>query len=554
MSLSNDREIPVYIISVPGAEDKLEQVRKQFDGDSRFELQSAAAVLGRSLPDLVCLKLTNDPNSVNNKGALGCFLSHVRVWERVAMSSAKFSLVLEDDVILHDLARLADLHFPEDMDLAFVNDRTRPPVAPPTEANMTFCEFRDALPAILERNQAIGTDGYIITPEGARKLVDKIQWDLYFGHVDMRMGAYSINDEDLAKFDNEPVARELRHILNITNGAETTKTYVGWPSLTTHIVENSTRLREDAIVAAEKRKLAAEAADFLDDDLQEVESQPLAGLRSVIADFLKQFKGEEVAYFPNPGSGGDSMISCGTYTAFAKARIVARTVSIDDDVSDRTLFIGGGGNLVPLYKDIRAAIERFAGSAKRIVILPHTIRGNQDLLRDLGGNVTIFCRDIKSLQYLESLRLNCDVILAHDMSFHINARQILDNDALSMRTTDTWVDLLRNKEIDEESIGNKKHMNMIRSTKDSISRQIPNLDIAGLFSLGITKDHAYASTWCILKTLSLLESVETDRMHVAIASGMLNLSCNLRDNAQGDNGAVYDTSLKDNFPNVRFKL
>jgi hypothetical protein len=43
-------------------------------------------------------------------------------------------------------------------------------------------------------------------------------------------------------------------------------------------------------------------------------------------------------------------------------------------------------------------------------------------------------------------------------------------------------------------------------------------------------------------------------MHVAIASGMLNLSCNLRDNAQGDNGAVYDTSLKDNFPNVRFKL
>ena len=62
---------------------------------------------------------------------------------------------------------------------------------------------------------------------------------------------------------------------------------------------------------------------------------------------------------------------------------------------------GGGGNLVPMYDSTRLAFDRFLGKAARIVLLPHTVRGHEDLLARLDATCTIFCRDEASFAHVD---------------------------------------------------------------------------------------------------------------------------------------------------------
>src|SRR5947209_1096406 len=88
---------PTFIVSLPDHRIAYDAVVSQLDPEV-FEVHAPVGFPGRLMPDSICLKLTRDPNSVNNKGALGCMLSHLRTWETVAKMSEPYALVLEDDV------------------------------------------------------------------------------------------------------------------------------------------------------------------------------------------------------------------------------------------------------------------------------------------------------------------------------------------------------------------------------------------------------------------------------------------------------------------------
>jgi len=53
-------------------------------------------------------------SSVLNKGAIGCCLSHYKIWEDIVIKNNKISLITEDDVIFHDdVLQLFKLYYPE---------------------------------------------------------------------------------------------------------------------------------------------------------------------------------------------------------------------------------------------------------------------------------------------------------------------------------------------------------------------------------------------------------------------------------------------------------
>jgi exopolysaccharide biosynthesis predicted pyruvyltransferase EpsI len=488
---------------------------------------------------------------VNNKGALGCFLSHVRVWERIAQSEAAFSLVLEDDVLCHDLDRLNNLLLPNDADLVFVNDRTQPDLPAKEGGGVNFVQFKDALPSLFRRQRAIGTDGYLLTPGGARKLLQRVAKDLYFSHIDLRMGAYALRIGDLDAFAGEGLERELLSIVELVDRNEPISCYVGWPSLTTHLVAGSARIREDALVAAE-RKGSQEMTRIAETYNPPADASEV--LRSDVSEYLEQFSGQDVFFFPNPGNGGDSLIACGTYSAFDRARVVEHQIGIEENQAGLTVFIGGGGNLVPMYKETRNAIERLSPKAKKLIILPHTIRGNEDLLSGLGRNATIFCRDHESYKWVRALNVNCEVLRGHDMAFHIDVDKILSDKALQTGTIETWRFLLSKKGYDEQSISRLGHMNLMRlDCESAVVSPHSDLDLSDLFSFGVSRHYAFSATWSMLRTLSLLERVATDRLHVAIACALLNIPCRLCDNSYGKNESVYKTSIEGRFPNLQFE-
>src|SRR6185437_2479003 len=152
-------------------------------------------------------------------------------------------------------------------------------------------------------------------------------------------------------------------------------------------------------------------------------------LRVEMERFLAQFAGEKVLLIPNEGNAGDCLILASTLTAMAKASIDVEVVDNGADYRNQTVFLGGGGNLIDVYRGMRQSIEACRSKAARIVLLPHTIRGNAGLLKSLDDRVTIWCRDKRSLEHVGSLNPDLDCRLGHDMAFHCDAAEFLSDPA-----------------------------------------------------------------------------------------------------------------------------
>jgi GR25 family glycosyltransferase involved in LPS biosynthesis len=235
------QKIPTFIISLPGDEANYRSVAAQLDSHI-FETRRVIGFPGRTLPDTVCIKLTRDPNSVNNKGALGCMFSHIHAWECIKGLNTPFALVLEDDVVADRPERLGSLDVPEQFDLLFCNDRMVLGVID-GEAR-PIGRVGDSLAKVERQKQGVGTDAYLISPMGAQMLLSYFQTDFYFGHVDIRLFAYCIDSTTLDGA-NGPVARELLAIRKIIANRKPLAGYVSNYTLFTHMTANSRRMKED---------------------------------------------------------------------------------------------------------------------------------------------------------------------------------------------------------------------------------------------------------------------------------------------------------------------
>ncbi len=260
--------------------------------------------------------------------------------------------------------------------------------------------------------------------------------------------------------------------------------------------------------------------------------------------FLEDYRGRKVVYFPNPGNAGDSLIASGTYQAFRRAGMSFSLYSAGMDVRGQTVFIGGGGNLVPLYKEAREALEAVLPDAGRIVVLPHTVRGNEDLLRRLDGRVTVFCRDPESYWHVLN-NTGADVRLDHDMAFHLDLETFRDQ-CLAYREMPRVYDA---KVASIPALKERRHETLTFLREDG-ERRIDRaggsntLDISQAFEFGVVPDTAEKSVWCMFQAISGARDVVTDRLHVGISCAILGKTCRLLDNSYGKNKGIYLHSIR----------
>lgn len=116
-------------------------------------------------------------------GTIGCTKAHLAVWREIAAADDPWALVLEDDSCPHSLDQLGPGFRPDPYDLVFCNDRMCPIIN--CDPGQIF-----ALGPSLPWNSAVGTDGYIVTREAAKKLVMLFTRDGLGSHVDLRLYAY----------------------------------------------------------------------------------------------------------------------------------------------------------------------------------------------------------------------------------------------------------------------------------------------------------------------------------------------------------------------------
>jgi glycosyl transferase family 25 len=111
-------KIPIYCINLDRRKDRWDIVRNQ-PGFKEFpQIERFSAVEGKDIDVMkddrislvakrnILLQTRRAHEEISTKGAIGCYLSHVGVWERfMKHSSAPYMLVMEDDVELLEGSR-----------------------------------------------------------------------------------------------------------------------------------------------------------------------------------------------------------------------------------------------------------------------------------------------------------------------------------------------------------------------------------------------------------------------------------------------------------------
>jgi exopolysaccharide biosynthesis predicted pyruvyltransferase EpsI len=261
---------------------------------------------------------------------------------------------------------------------------------------------------------------------------------------------------------------------------------------------------------------------------------------ALIADRLKI--GGRCLFMPNGGNLGDCLIASATIQAFEKAQIpwafirgLRNTVQPSD-----VLVYGGGGSLVPFYEGGIQCVESLKQLGAPVVVLPQTIQGHRDFWSRIG-EVTVFCRDAASLEYLAAFpKISAlpggDMALGLDLSIEPFSTVASIRSAMAAQNEHRVLHAFRG---DSEASGCPP-----KNTFDLPALAHPAMaDAASI----------HAHTAAFLATLAGYSEIHTDRLHVAIGASLLGIPVFLTDTIHGKNRGVFEASLKHRFPTLRFE-
>ncbi len=281
--------------------------------------------------------------------------------------------------------------------------------------------------------------------------------------------------------------------------------------------------------------------------------KPQSSLQIELRNFLKEFSGQNVLLIPNQGNAGDCLILIATLMAMRDAGVEAEIADDKSDFTNKTVFLGGGGNLVGLYRGMRQSMEAVCSSqAKRIILLPHTVRANEDLIARLDDRVTFWCREQKSFDHVRRTNPNLDCRIGHDMAFHCDVEEFLNDPACTRAGPEFLISSLEHTRTSLDRISQLEVVRFMRTDKEARpSLTAGDLDVSNAFGKVADLDSSRLTAWCFVKTISAARRVVTDRLHVAITCALLGKPCELRDNNYSKNRDIFAYSLQ-NFSCITF--
>jgi len=267
-----------------------------------------------------------------------------------------------------------------------------------------------------------------------------------------------------------------------------------------------------------------------------------------------------VYWYPNGGNAGDHLIGAATDVLFRSNNIRYKLISDANnfDSNGKVILYGGGGCLIPTWTAARNFIKMHHRLAKRLVVLPHTINGNEDILGALGPNTTLICRDGVSFEHCQAAAPDAEILLADDLALSLKSKALLGwritRAAIAEpKTYRTMLSVFRT--FLDETRG-LEELTVWRNDAERHPSRFhgPIHDISRMFELkggNGSVNQLRISAHFFLSAINRFPSVITDRLHVAIGGAILGKQVRLYNNSYFKNRAVYELSLR-SYPKVTF--
>ena len=280
-----------------------------------------------------------------------------------------------------------------------------------------------------------------------------------------------------------------------------------------------------------------------------------------IASLLKGLGGK-IHYVPNTGNAGDSLIAEATYQFLEEHGIDYSVGRLDERLSEkRIVVVGGGGNFNGQYGNVRNFLNANFDRFERLVILPHTIRGEPELLGRMDDRFTLICREFPSYEHCAAVASNANVYLSDDMALAWNVDKTLAY-VRSLKAHDRVDRAFLYRQAKHEfrllqyrACKKTGSLNAFRKDIESSGSALPpnNADLSDIFATdNMTRRFAASAVSFLVRYLASVKEVHSDRLHVSIIAAMLGKTVFMHDNNYGKNSSVYENSLEHRFANIAF--
>lgn len=281
-----------------------------------------------------------------------------------------------------------------------------------------------------------------------------------------------------------------------------------------------------------------------------------------LKDLLLRGGHRPTVYAPNSGNAGDTLIAEATYQLLDGISLHYRTVSLTTKLeAPHRIIVGGGGNLVDPYRNVRCFIEANLERCEELIILPHSIQAHEDLLARLDGRATIICREPRSFDFCKAHAPEAKIMLGHDMAllWQSSETRRRARRALLASVGDPRFHL-RNLKLLARGFHLRSRIDngtllAFRQDIESTGRAPPvrNIDLSQAFATdSMAWPYAARAANALANFIDRAQLVRTDRLHIAILSSLLGKAVEIYDNNYGKNRSIYEWSLADRFPNLTF--
>jgi GR25 family glycosyltransferase involved in LPS biosynthesis len=192
-SASTGPDYPAIVINLDEATTRLADMRAWYE-PLGVTLSRFAGVHGDSVNPAVrgrLLKSGQNPKA----GSLGCYVSHLKVWEAVAQGDDDNVLVVEDDAqpIRPLPRRFSELGIPADYDLCYVSRRMTPLCLREHKEPARVMSLFEALSARTPDQRGLGADGHFVSKRGAQRLLEVFGQDRLIQHFDIQTIASALS-------------------------------------------------------------------------------------------------------------------------------------------------------------------------------------------------------------------------------------------------------------------------------------------------------------------------------------------------------------------------
>ena len=288
------------------------------------------------------------------------------------------------------------------------------------------------------------------------------------------------------------------------------------------------------------------------------------GLRNALRGMIARHPGR-LKYVANEGNAGDALIAAGTWQFFDDMGVNPPYAQVRQIKAGDAPIYSGGGNLVNEYMTCARFLERcLAVDVAEAMVMPHTIRGHEKLLKRLDERFTLVCRDTASLLRVQATGSRAKLLFAPDMALYINVPRLFAT-CDSYRGASFWLRTMQTSRLlpylrwrhklsrrRPQASGNVSILRVDVEATSSAPGD-PRWDVSNMYGSGFSsREESELVARDFLAFFEKVSSVRTNRLHAGVAGALMGCEVTYLDNSYGKISAVYDAWLS-HLPFISFE-